>query len=167
LLEEFRISTLIEYWWAAAVAEEQHFTRAAKRLHIDQSVLSRHIQTLEASLGAKLFIRGERRFDLTEAAEAFIRFAKKALLAASAGAQMAQAEACGRDFDCHFAMQSRVRGGRLGAVNRSRLGSPQPGIAFGWISAAVPPGRAIQSAASALCSVLTSLPQQAPPQLVE
>jgi hypothetical protein len=82
LLEELRISTLIEYWCAAAVAEELHFTRAANRLHIDQSALSRHIQKLEASLGAKLFIPGERRFDLREAAEAFIRFAKKALLAA-------------------------------------------------------------------------------------
>jgi len=81
----------IEYWCAVAVAEELHFTRAANRLHIDQSALSRHIQKLESSLGLKLFIRGERRVELTEAAEAFIPFAKKALLAGRAGARIAQA----------------------------------------------------------------------------
>lgn len=54
-----------------AVAEELSFTRAAKRLHLAQPPLSRHIRTLEEKIGATLFNREPRGVSLTAAANVF------------------------------------------------------------------------------------------------
>lgn len=65
-----------------AVAEELSFTRAAERVHIDQTPLSRAVRDLEDELGVQLFVRKPRRLALTpagvrlleEARKLFIRF---------------------------------------------------------------------------------------------
>lgn len=64
-----------------AVAEELHFARAAERLHIDQSPLSRAIKDLEYDLGTQLLARTTRNTRLTWAGEVFLAEARRVLAA--------------------------------------------------------------------------------------
>ncbi|SFV38112.1 LysR family transcriptional regulator [Hyphomicrobium facile] len=52
-----------------AAAEEQHFTRAARKMNIVQSGLSASIRALEQEMGAPLFVRTTRRVELTVAGQ--------------------------------------------------------------------------------------------------
>jgi DNA-binding transcriptional LysR family regulator len=62
-----------------AVAEELHFGRAAERLHMSQSPLSRAIRELERELGLVLLVRTTRRVELTTAGSALLERARRAL----------------------------------------------------------------------------------------
>src|SRR5690606_14968029 len=62
-----------------AVAEEEHFGRAANRLGISQPPLSEHIKSLEESVDAKLLFRTTRSVQLTAQGEALLKHARSIL----------------------------------------------------------------------------------------
>jgi DNA-binding transcriptional LysR family regulator len=62
-----------------AVAEEQHFGRAAQRLNLTQPPLTRQIQGLERSLGVLLFDRTGRGARLTPAGDSFLEHCRRVL----------------------------------------------------------------------------------------
>lgn len=59
------------------VAESQNFTEAGQRLSLSQPSISRHISTLEQSLGVRLFQRTTRSTTLTEAGIYYLQKARK------------------------------------------------------------------------------------------
>lgn len=62
-----------------AVAEEEHVTRAAERLHVSQPPVSRQLRALEDELGLDLFERRGRRVMLTEFGRHFASRAREIL----------------------------------------------------------------------------------------
>jgi LysR family cyn operon transcriptional activator len=68
-----------------AVAEHQNFTRAAEALHVSQPTLSQQIKQLEDRLQVQLLDRSGRTVRLTDAGDAYLRYARHAMRDLEAG----------------------------------------------------------------------------------
>jgi len=72
-----------------AVVDEQHFTRAAQRLHLAQPSLSAQVRSLEREVGGPLLHRQRGAVRPTEAGERLLPYARRILAdAAAAAAEM-------------------------------------------------------------------------------
>jgi DNA-binding transcriptional LysR family regulator len=76
---------------AIALAEELHFSRAARRIGISQPMLTKNIQDLESLLGGTLFERDRKNVHLSDAGRAFIEQARLSLLYSERAVQAARA----------------------------------------------------------------------------
>ncbi|MBA0263963.1 DNA-binding transcriptional LysR family regulator [Xanthomonas translucens] len=96
-----------------AVAEELHFARAAERLHIEQSPLSRTIKELEEDLGAQLFIRSSRSTRLTRAGKLFLEHVPRVFTALKQARESVQAASNGFQGQLRIAVSDGITSSRL------------------------------------------------------
>lgn len=91
-----------------AVAEELHFARAAERLHIEQSPLSRAIKELEEDLGVQLFVRTTRSTRLTRAGTLFLEHVPRVFTALQQARDSVKAAANGFHGQLRVALSDGV-----------------------------------------------------------
>ncbi len=92
----------LHYFWV--VANEQHLTRAAERLHVSQSAVSTQIRQLEQELGHDLFLREGRSLQLTEVGRLVLGYADGI-------------------FNLGVELMETVRGGDAGGARELRVGA--------------------------------------------
>lgn len=98
-----------------AVAEELHFARAAERLHIEQSPLSRAIKELEEDLDVKLFVRNTRNTRLTRAGKLFLEHVPRVFTALEQARDSVKAAANGFHGQLRVALSDGITPSRFSA----------------------------------------------------
>jgi LysR family transcriptional regulator, benzoate and cis,cis-muconate-responsive activator of ben and cat genes len=112
-----------------SVAEELNFRRAAERLFIDQSALSRRIAGLEAGLGFALFKRTTRDVQLTDAGRVLYEEMTPLLLGFGQAVETARAAAQGKRGRLSLAYMSFAAPGVLPDAVR-RFAGRYPDVAL-------------------------------------
>ena len=87
---------------AIALAEELNYSRAAARLRIEQSTLSKRIVELESQIDLRLFVRNHQTVELTDAGRHFVEDARSAVLHAERAVAGARAALRGADDVIHI-----------------------------------------------------------------
>lgn len=124
---------LRQYRYFVVLAEELHFARAAERLRIGQSNLSREIRSLEQQIGVRLFYRTSRHTELTAAGERLLEHSRR-VLAAEEHARLAIGELrCSAKERLRIGICERVACSRIAAV-LSAWRSANPGVVLRLVS---------------------------------
>ena len=99
-----------------AVAEELHFGRAAARIGIEQSPLSKAITDMERRLGVRLFIRTRRSTQLTYVGETLLPDARRILAEVDQARRNIEAAASGRRGRLRIAIGDGLADPRIAAL---------------------------------------------------
>lgn len=99
-----------------AVAKELHFARAAEKLHVDQSPLSRTIKELEEELGAQLFTRTTRSTRLTAAGQRFLEHVPRIFAAMEQARDSVRSATNGFHGQLRIALSDGITPSRLPAL---------------------------------------------------
>ena len=70
---------LRQLYYFKAIAELEHYTRAAEKLYVSQSSLSHAIQELENELNVEFFVKRGRNVELTKYGQLFLPYVQKTL----------------------------------------------------------------------------------------
>lgn len=118
-----------------AVAEELHFARAAERLHIEQSPISRAIKDLEEELGVVLFVRTTRSTQLTRPGKLFLEHVRRVFTALEQARDSVRAVANGFQGQLRIALSDGITPSRLPALLAlCRQEDPEVDIRFSEVS---------------------------------
>lgn len=112
------------------VAKELHVARAAYRLGLTQPALSQHIRALEESVGVRLFIRANRRIQLSEAGTAFLAEAQETLHHAEQAVRAAQRAARGESGSISIGYVSSALAETSFLDGLSEFGRSHPDVAI-------------------------------------
>jgi DNA-binding transcriptional LysR family regulator len=117
-----------------AVAEERSFRRAARRLALDQSAISRRVQGLERRVGAPLLARTTRAVALTPAGEAFFAENRDLLRMLGRAVEAARQAAAGERGRLAIGYMSFAATGAMPrAVRAFRSRHPEVGIGLTYM----------------------------------
>src|SRR5471032_1723923 len=118
---------LLRYF--VVVAEELHLARAAERLGIEQSPVSRAMRDLERILGVPLFDRSSRRTQLTWAGRVLLDECKRVLTTVDQALQATRSAAQGYQSHLRMAVCDSLAQPRIATLlARSREEEPELGI---------------------------------------
>ncbi len=118
-----------------AVAQELHFARAAERLHIEQSPLSRAIKELERELGVALFARTTRSTRLTRAGALFLEHVPRVFTALQQARDSVEAAANGFHGQLRIALSDGITPARFSALlARCRQDEPETEMRLSEVS---------------------------------
>lgn len=68
-----------QYMYIKAIAEQGSILKAAERMYVTPSALSKHVQKMESALGVKLFDRVGKKFVLTYPGERYLYWQERML----------------------------------------------------------------------------------------
>ncbi|NNG37721.1 LysR family transcriptional regulator [Flexivirga sp. ID2601S] len=139
------------------VAEEQHFTRAAQRLHMAQPPLSQAIRQLEAELGVELLHRSTRHVGLTDAGRAYLAQAREILASVDTAADRARRVAAGLVGHLTISCVGSATYSLLPELSR-RLDDALPGVDFSFRGELLAPDQARALGEGAIDIALTRPP---------